>query len=157
MATVAAYTNPWIETMKPFMTRILGSGVLGAKTLALLSAAWARNTRATYGSTTRRYFDLCEEHRLAPLAATSANMAQYVAWLGQLGTIRASRLQPYISAVNGFVKDHGLEAVSLGDLVAKLRKKLAASHVAIDDKPIRVHMPSYIVVQAPRMAQAVRL
>jgi hypothetical protein len=85
-------------------------------------------------------------------------MARYIAWLGQLGTIRASSLQPYMSAVNGFFKDHGLlEAATFGDIVAKGRKELTASHVAIEETPIRVHMPSYIVVQAPRMAQAVRL
>jgi hypothetical protein len=36
-------------------------------------------------------------------------MARYVAWLGQLGTIKATSLQPYLSAVNGFLKDHGLK------------------------------------------------
>jgi hypothetical protein len=45
-------------------------------------------------------------------------MAKYVAWLGQLGTIKASSLQPYLSTINGFIKDHGLEAVAFGDLVA---------------------------------------
>jgi hypothetical protein len=94
-------TNPWIETMKPYMTKILSSNVLGAKTLALLSAAWAPNTTATFGNTIRRYFHLCDEYMLVPLAATLAHMARYVAWLGQLGTIKASSLQPYMAAVNG--------------------------------------------------------
>jgi hypothetical protein len=67
-------------------------------------------------------------------------------------------MQPYTSsAVNGFFKDHGLEAVALGDIVFKVRKGLAPIHVAIEDTPIRVHMPSSIVVQALRMAQALRL
>jgi hypothetical protein len=70
----------------------LGSHILGAKTLALLSPAWAPNTASTYGSTIRRYFDFCEEERLAPPAATPAHMARYVAWLGQLGTIKASSM-----------------------------------------------------------------
>jgi len=143
--------------MKPYMTKILGSDALGTKTLALLAAAWAPSTAATYGSTIRRYFDFCTEQRLAPLAATPAHMARYVAWLGQLGTIKASSLQPYLSAVNGFFKDHGLEAVALGDLVAKVRKGLAASQVAIDDTTVRVHLPAYIIEKALRMAQALRL
>jgi hypothetical protein len=78
-------------------------------------------------------------------------MARYVAWLGQLGTIKASSLQPYLSAINGFFKDHGLEAVALGDLVAKVRKGLTASHVAIDDTPIRVHLPTSVAVQTLRV------
>jgi hypothetical protein len=65
--------------MKPYMTKILGSDVIGAKILALLSAAWAPNTIATYYITIRRYFDLSEEHRLVPLASTPAHMARYVA------------------------------------------------------------------------------
>jgi site-specific recombinase XerD len=109
--------------MKPYMTMILAC----AATLALLSAAWAPSTATIYGITIRRDFDFCEEHRLAPLTATPAHMARYVAWLGQIGTIKASSLQPYLSAVNVFFKNHGLEAVALGDLVAKVRKGLAAS------------------------------
>jgi hypothetical protein len=92
--------------MKPYMTNILGLDVLGANTLALLSTACAPNTSATYGNTIRCYFDFCVEHRLAPLAATLAHMAKDVAWLGELGTIKASRLQPYLFAINGFFKDH---------------------------------------------------
>jgi hypothetical protein len=76
---VTATTNPWIETIKPYMARILGCDALGATTLALLSAALAPSTRATYGNTIRRYFDLCEEQQLAPLAATPAHMARRVA------------------------------------------------------------------------------
>jgi hypothetical protein len=143
--------------MKPNMTKILGFDALGATTLTLLAAAWAPSTAATYGNTIRRYFDLCREQQLAPLAATPAHMARYVAWLGQLGTIKASSLQPYLSAVNGFFKDHGLEAIAIGDLVAKVKKGLAASQVAIDDTPVRVHLPASIIVKVLRMAQALRL
>jgi hypothetical protein len=136
-------TNPWIETMKTYMTKIFGSDVLGTKTLALLSATW---TPSTTSSTIRRYFVLCEEHRLAPLGATPVHMASYVVWLGQLNTIKASSLQTNLSAVNGFFKDHGLEAISLDDQIAKVVRRLAASKVVIKDTPIRVHMLSSIVV-----------
>jgi hypothetical protein len=60
-------------------------------------------------------------------------------------------------AVNGLCKDHGLEAVGLGDLVAKVRKGLGASHVAIDDILVRVHLPTSVAFKALRMAQALRL
>jgi hypothetical protein len=73
-------------------------------------------------------------------------MAGYVVWLGRLGTIKASSLHPYLSAVNRVFKDHGVEAFALGDLVAKVRKGLAASYVAIEDTPLRVHIPASIVI-----------
>jgi hypothetical protein len=84
-------------------------------------------------------------------------MAIYVAWLGMLGTIKASNLQPYMSTINSFFKDHGLEAIALGDLIAKVRKRLAASQFAINDTPVRVHLATSIVVQAIRTAQYLRL
>jgi hypothetical protein len=74
--TVTTTANPWIETMKPYMTRILGFDALGASTLGLLSASWAPSKAETYGSSIRRYFDFCEEHQLAPLVATPAHMAR---------------------------------------------------------------------------------
>jgi hypothetical protein len=33
-------------------------------------------------------------------------------------------MQKYLSSVNGFIKDHGLEAVALGGLVANVRHTL---------------------------------
>jgi hypothetical protein len=78
--------------MKPYMTRILGFDVLGAKILALQSVACALSTATMYDIIIRRYFD-SYEHRLAPLPATPARMAVYVAWLGRLRTIKASSLQ----------------------------------------------------------------
>eukprot|EP00873_Tetraselmis_striata_P010206 jgi/Tetstr1/430470/TSEL_020278.t1 len=44
-------------------------------------------------------------------------MARYATWLGNLGTIKASSLQPYMSAVNNFFKDHGREPMAPNDLV----------------------------------------
>jgi hypothetical protein len=62
-----------------------------------------------------------------------------------------------MSIVNGFFKDNGLKASILGDLVAKVRKGLDASLVAIEDTPVRVHPLASIVVQALRMTQTLRL
>jgi hypothetical protein len=68
-----------------------------------------------------------------------------------MGTVKASSLQPYQSTVNGFFKGHGLKAFALGDLVAKVRKGLATSHIAIEYTPIRVHLLASIVIQALRL------
>jgi hypothetical protein len=54
-------------------------------------------------------------------------MARFAAYLGNLGTIKGGGLQPYLSAVNNFYKDHGREPVALGDLVARVRKGVPAS------------------------------
>jgi hypothetical protein len=78
--------------MRPYITKIMGSLELGAKTLALRSTAWAPSTASTYESYIHRYFDLCDEHMPAPLYATPTHMARFVTWLRQLGTIKASTM-----------------------------------------------------------------
>jgi hypothetical protein len=60
-------------------------------------------------------------------------------------------VQPYLSAVSGFFKDHGLDAVGLGDLVVKVKKGMAVSLVAIEDTHLHVHMPLSVVLQALRI------
>jgi hypothetical protein len=67
------------------------------------------------------YFNFCDEHKLAPLDGAPAHMVRCVTWLGQLGTIKASSMQPYLSAVNGFFTDHKLEVVASGDIVVNVR------------------------------------
>jgi hypothetical protein len=65
-------------------------------------------------------------------------MAISVAWLGNLGTIKATSLQPYLSAVNNFYNDYGQDPVKVGDLVARVRKGLATSRVKLANTPNRI-------------------
>jgi site-specific recombinase XerD len=88
--------------MRPYMQRLLGTNNLVAKTLELLTAAWAKNTSDTYNNAIKPYFEFYEEQGLPPLAAKTATMARYIAWIGQRGTIKATSLQACLSAVNGF-------------------------------------------------------
>eukprot|EP00873_Tetraselmis_striata_P028832 jgi/Tetstr1/449096/TSEL_036308.t1 len=54
-----------------------------------------------------------------PLGGTAATVARYIAWQGLRGTVKADSLQPYLSAINGFYRDHGAEPVAQGDLISK--------------------------------------
>jgi hypothetical protein len=75
-------------------------------------------------------------------------MARFVTWLGSLGTIKASSLQPYLSVVNNLYNDHGREPVALGDLVVRVRKGLGASHVNLLPRLIRVPLPAKVALLA---------
>jgi hypothetical protein len=66
-------------------------------------------------------------------------MARYIAWIGERGTIKATSMQPYLSAVKGFFKDHGADPVAQGDLVAKVRRGLAASQVSLHPSRTRMY------------------
>jgi hypothetical protein len=48
-------------------------------------------------------------------------MIRYTAWLGLLGTVAASSLQPYFSAFNKHFRDHQLPPTAMGDLLADAR------------------------------------
>eukprot|EP00873_Tetraselmis_striata_P039900 jgi/Tetstr1/460164/TSEL_005480.t1 len=134
-----------------------GSDTLGVQTMELLSAAWAPATAASYASCMKQYFRFCEEEQRPALAADPGIMARYVRWLGNLGTIKASSLQPYLSAVNNFFKDHGREPMALGDLVSRVRKGLAASQVTLNPELMRAPLPARVVLKALTLAKALRL
>jgi hypothetical protein len=53
---VADCNSPWAASMRPYMQRLMGTDSLGAKTLDLLTAAWAKSTSDTYYSAIRPYF-----------------------------------------------------------------------------------------------------
>jgi hypothetical protein len=78
-----------------------------------------------------------------------------LAW--QLGTIKASNLQPYLSAVNNIYKGHGRDPVAQGDIVARVRKGLASSLLSISLPLIRVLVPAKVVLLALVRVEAVRL
>jgi hypothetical protein len=85
---------------------MLGYGHLGTSAIGMLSGSLAGPTYANYESTLRHYFALCVEEGLNPLQATPASMVRYTAWLGLLGTFAAISMQPYVSAVNKYFRDH---------------------------------------------------
>eukprot|EP00873_Tetraselmis_striata_P014674 jgi/Tetstr1/434938/TSEL_023934.t1 len=121
-------------------------------------AAWAPAIAASYASyCMKQYFRFSEEERRPALAADPGTMARYVTCLGNLGTIKASSLHPYLSAVNNFFKDHGREPMALGDLVSRVRKGLAASQVTLNPELMRAPLPARVVLKALTLAKALRL
>jgi hypothetical protein len=125
---VSECTKPWTDSMHPYMSRILGHDVRADQTFNLLTTAWAPNTSATYSSTIRRYFEFCDDKRLAPLARSPpATMARFVTWLGNFGTIKASSLYPYLSAVKNFYKDHGRDHAAI---VGRSRRASDAKNIS---------------------------
>eukprot|EP00873_Tetraselmis_striata_P023802 jgi/Tetstr1/444066/TSEL_003306.t1 len=91
------------------------------------------------------------------MAGDPGTMARFVTWLGNLGTIKASSLQPYLSAVNNFFKDHAREPMALGDLVSRVRKGLAASQVTLNPELMRAPFPARVVLKALTLVKALRL
>jgi hypothetical protein len=62
-----------------------------------------------------------------------------------LGTIKASSIQPNMLGVNNFHKGHSRCPIAFGDPVARVRKGLVASQVTLTPTLMRVPLPSEIV------------
>jgi hypothetical protein len=58
--------------------------------------------------------------------------------------------------VNGFFNDHGAEPVAQGDLVAKVRRGLAASQVSLQPSHTRMYLLARILVSLLRLAKDLR-
>eukprot|EP00873_Tetraselmis_striata_P013843 jgi/Tetstr1/434107/TSEL_023251.t1 len=89
---------------------------MGAKTLELLSTAWAPATAVSYARCMKPSFCFCEEERRPANGCRPRDYGTVRHVVGQPGDDQG--LQPYLSAVNNFFKDHGREPMALGDLGA---------------------------------------
>jgi hypothetical protein len=70
----------------------------------------------------------CDEERIAPApAATAADMRRFTTWLARAGTVAASSLQPYFSAITIFFRNHLQEPLALGTLLTDARRGLASN------------------------------
>ena len=71
------------------------------------------------------FFLFFDENAIAPLDITNKDIARYLAWMGDHGTVAADSLQPYLSAINKLLLDHIKPPVALGPMVSRVRKALA--------------------------------
>jgi len=72
------------------------------------------------------------------------HIVRYIAYLGTLGTIKASSMQPYLSAINRLYMDHKLQQVALGPLVVDAVAGLAGMQQAIATSSRRAPLPAAV-------------
>ena len=123
----------------------LGRDSLGRRAMDLVAGSMAPSTIATYGANFRKFLRFCEEQSVDPLRTSETDILRYVAWIGQEGSVAAASLQPYLSAINRFLGDHGQEPVALGPLVARARQGLKLQQRDQDPQDVRVPLPPQAV------------
>ena len=107
------------------LTSVFGEDEIGRIATSLFQSALTTRTRENYSSNLASFYTFCDTSLLDPLAVGPIDIARYVAWLGQRGTVAAESLQPYLSAINRLLLDHALPPVALGPLVTGARKGLS--------------------------------
>ena len=135
----------WEASMRAALRGQLGEDSLGRQALDLMTGSMAPSTITTYGSNFRKFLRFCEEQAIDPFQASQFDILRYLAWIGQEGSVAATSLQPYLSAINRFLGDHGKEPVALGPLVARARQGLKLQQQDQDPQEVRVPLPPHAV------------
>ena len=66
----------------------------------------------------------------------------YVGHLAEKGTIAADSLQPYLSAINTYHLDNGLERPALGHVVTAARRGMRRAQAQLRTRDSRVPLPA---------------
>ena len=128
------------------MNTVLGEDELGLLATSLFQSALTSGTYVHYSSNLTGFFKFCTEHSLEPLEVTPVDIARYIAWLGLRGTVSATSLTPYLSAINRFLQDHARPPVALGPLVAGVRKGLMNCQNDTAPLPERLPLPAPVAL-----------
>jgi hypothetical protein len=107
------------------LTSVFGEDEIGKFATSLFHTALTTRTRGNYNSNLSSFYTFCDTSLLDPLAVGPIDIARYVAWLGQRGTVAAKSVQPYLYAIDRLLLDHALPPIALGPLVTGVRKGLS--------------------------------
>ena len=139
------------------MNAVFGNDELGRAATSLFQAATTEGTDKNYSSNLKSFFEFCNVSLLEPQGVTPIDIARYIVWLGQRGTVAAASLQPYLSAINKYLLDHALPPVALGPLVSGVRKGLANCQEDLAPQPQRLPLPAPVALKILELAERLLL
>eukprot|EP00873_Tetraselmis_striata_P034735 jgi/Tetstr1/454999/TSEL_041857.t1 len=81
----------------------------GAKVLDLLTTSLTAKTYSNYEGKIPLFAECCiiDAKGISPLDRSESTCVRYLAWIAERGTIAAGSLQPYLSAINTFLRHTG--------------------------------------------------
>jgi len=85
----------------------------------------------------------CAANSLEPIPATPKMILAYVGSLAEKGTIAADSLQPYLSAINTYHLDSGLERPAIGHVVTAARRGMRRAQAQLKTRDSRVPLPAH--------------
>jgi len=103
-------------------------------------------TLKIYGANMAEFLEFCELYSIAPLDASPVDIARSISWLGERGTVAATSMQPYLSAINKFLQDYARPPVALGHLVSGVRKGLEKCQRDNNPTPERLPLPAPVAM-----------
>ncbi|KAL1523891.1 hypothetical protein AB1Y20_018810 [Prymnesium parvum] len=74
-------------------------------------------------------------------------VAAYIGWLAERGTIAASSLQPYLSAINAMHADLGMPKPALGHLIQRARAGMRRGQALVQTRDVRIPLPPEVMLR----------
>ena len=139
---------------------------VAATASTLLAASLRDSTWSSYTGKLQRFIDFCQrvvpQCGLPPVRALPARadyVAAYIGYLREEGLVHDNSLQPYLSCINQWHADMGLEKPAVGHLIQSLRRGFgeaegqdAEGELVASRRPI----PAHIMLQVIHLARNAR-
>ena len=77
---------------------------MGAHALAIIQSSLQPCTLRNFGANLAGFFEFCELNAIASLDVFPVDIARYIAWLGERGTVAATSMHSYLSAIHNFIQ-----------------------------------------------------
>jgi len=119
----------------------------GETALRLAATAHEDGTVDAYHRHWQRFSEWCALNGLQPLPATPLMVAAYIGWLAERGTIAASSLQPYLSAINAMHADLGMPKPALGHLIQRARAGMRRGQALVQTRDVRIPLPPEVMLR----------
>lgn len=119
----------------------------GETALRLAATAHEDGTVEAYHRHWRRFCEWCALNHLEPLPATPLMVTAYIGWLAEHGTIAASSLQPYLSAINAMHADLGMPKPALGHLIQRARAGMRRGQALVQTRDMRIPLPPEVMLR----------
>lgn len=139
---------PWKEALRRHWKRRLGDCAEADEIVELLGQSLTPSTARNYGETVARFIDWCgaQSDKPSPLPAATKTVVRWVvADVCHDDKVRATSLQPYLSAINRIHRDLEMAEPALGHLVQQVRRGVALRQAGMGRASKRVYLPPPVV------------
>ncbi|KAK3259929.1 hypothetical protein CYMTET_31091 [Cymbomonas tetramitiformis] len=125
----------------------LGDSSLTELAVQMQGAALGDKTVGNYRPKARAFMAFCEAEGRQWLPATGATVRLYIAHMLDKGTVQASNMQPYLSAINNYHEDMGFPGPAKGRAVSRAvkgmsRLQVQAAEAAGEEQTVRTWLPA---------------
>lgn len=137
---------PWADAIRQRWAHLYTSPT-GAQVVANLTAGLAPTTSTNYSSYLNMFLRFCAQSGVEAFPATIDTVLLYIGWLTERGTLAEENMQPYLSCINTWHEQLGVEGPAKGPVVQQARRGMAHRQSLAEGyhRDQRVPLPARVV------------